>query len=122
MSTYSILVCTEPYKFEATDSMLKVCEALIKKGHNVRGIFFFGTGVYNLKKDISTGTSIRNIPEKIEKFCTQNNIPSVACSTWVSLTGLKEENFIKGATEEGLGDFSNWAIESDKLLIFGAGG
>ena len=122
MSIYSILVCTEPYKFEATDSMLKVCEALIKKGHNVRGIFFFGTGVYNLKKDISTGTSIRNIPEKIEKFCTQNNIPSVACSTWVSLTGLKEENFIKGATEEGLGDFSNWAIKSDKLLIFGAGG
>jgi sulfur relay (sulfurtransferase) complex TusBCD TusD component (DsrE family) len=102
--------------------MLKICESLIKKGHKIRGIFFFGTGVYNLKKDISSGASIRNIPEKIEKFCTLNKIPTVACSTWVSLTGLKEENFIEGATEEGLGDFSNWAVESDKLIIFGTGG
>jgi len=122
MSTYSILVSTEPYKFEAVDSMLKICEALINKGHTVKGIFFFGTGVYNLKKDISSGTSFRHVPKKIEEFCTQNNIPAVGCSTWVSLTGLKQENFIEGATEEGLGDFSNWGIESDKLIIFGTGG
>ena len=62
-----------------------------------------------------------NIPAKIEQFSNEHNIPVAGCSTWVSLTGIKEENFINGATEEGLGDFSNWSIESDKIIVFGTG-
>jgi len=122
MTTYSFFISTEPYKFEASDSLIEMCKALIMKGHSIKGLFFFGTGVYNIKGDISSGTSIRNIPKKLENFATENNIPVVGCSTWVSLTGLNESNFIAGATEEGLGDFSNWAVESDKLIVFGAGG
>jgi sulfur relay (sulfurtransferase) complex TusBCD TusD component (DsrE family) len=99
-----------------------MCKALRKKGHTIKGLFFFGTGVYNIKGDISSGSSIRNIPKKLENFATENNIPVVGCSTWVSLTGLNESNFITGATEEGLGDFSNWTVESEKLIVFGAGG
>ena len=122
MTTYSFFISTEPYKFEASDSLIEICKSLIKKGHTIKGFFFFGTGVYNIKGDISSGSSIRDIPKKLEKFVTENNIPAVGCSTWVSLTGLKESSFIEGATEEGLGDFSNWAVESDKLSVFGAGG
>lgn len=122
MTTYSMFISTEPYKFEATDSLIELCKSLIKKGHTIKGFFFFGTGVYNLKGDISCGSSIRDIPKKLEKFTTENNIPAVACSTWVSLTGIKKSNFIEGATEEGLGDFSNWVVESDKILVFGTGG
>ena len=122
MTIYSSFISTEPYKFEASDSLIEMCKALIKKGHSIKGLFFFGSGVYNIKGDISSGTSIRNIPKKLENFATENNIPAVGCSTWVSLTGLNEINFIAGATEEGLGDFSNWAVESDKLIVFGAGG
>jgi sulfur relay (sulfurtransferase) complex TusBCD TusD component (DsrE family) len=121
MTTYSFFISTEPYKFEASDSLIEMCKALTKKGHNIKGLFFFGTGVYNIKGDISSGSSIRNIPKKLEKFTTENNIPVVGCSTWVSLTGLKESDFIEGATEEGLGDLSNWVVESDKLIVFGAG-
>lgn len=122
MTTYTFFISTEPYKFEASDSLIEMCKSLTKKGHTIKGFFFFGTGVYNLKGDISSGSSIRNIPKKLEKFATENNIPVVGCSTWVSLTGLNESNFIAGATEEGLGDFSNWTVESDKLIVFGAGG
>ncbi|MFX0036745.1 MAG: DsrE/DsrF/TusD sulfur relay family protein [Candidatus Hermodarchaeota archaeon] len=121
MTTYTFFVSTEPYKFEAVDSLIEIGKAMIKKGNKIRGIFFFGTGVYNLKKDISCGTSIRNMPNKIQQFCLENNIPAAGCSTWVSITGLKQQDFIEGATEEGLGDFSNWAIESDKIIVFGAG-
>jgi len=121
MTTYSMFISTEPYKFEATDSLIELCKSLIKKGHVIKGFFFFGTGVYNLKGDISCGSSIRNVPKKLEKFTKDNNIPVVACSTWVSLTGIKEANFIEGATEEGLGDFSNWVVESDKIIVFGTG-
>lgn len=122
MSKYVFFISTEPYKFEAVDSLIEICKAIIRKGNTVKGLFFYGSGVYNLKKDISSGTTIRNIPKKLEKFCGENKIPVVGCSTWVSLTGLNESNFIDGATEEGLGDFSNWAIDSDKLIVFGTGG
>jgi sulfur relay (sulfurtransferase) complex TusBCD TusD component (DsrE family) len=122
MTTYTFFISTEPYKFEASDSMIQIAKALIKKGHNINGFFFYGSGVYNLKKEISCGSSIRNIPKKIEDFCKQNNIPIAGCSTWVSLTGLKEKDFIDGAVEEGLGDFSNWSVESNKVIVFGTGG
>jgi len=122
MSTYTFFVATEAYKFEATDSMLNIGEALIKKGHIIKGIFFFGSGVYNLKKDINCGTSMRNIPEKIKDFCAKNNIIVAGCSTWVSITGLQKSDFIDNAIIEGLGGLSEWVTESDKLLVFGAGG
>ncbi|MFX1572662.1 MAG: DsrE/DsrF/TusD sulfur relay family protein [Promethearchaeota archaeon] len=122
MSKYIFFISTEPYKYQSIDSMIELGKAAIRKGHEIKGIFFFGTGVYNLKKDISCGSSIRNIPEKIEQFSREYNIPVSGCSTWVSLTGLKESEFIEGATEEGLGDLSNWAINADKLIVFGAGG
>jgi sulfur relay (sulfurtransferase) complex TusBCD TusD component (DsrE family) len=122
MTTYTFFISTEPYKFEPTDSLIEIAKALIKKGHTVKGIFFYGSGVYNLKKEISCGSTIRNIPKKIEDFSREHSIPIAGCSTWVSLTGLKEAEFIEGAVEEGLGDFSNWSVESEKVIVFGAGG
>jgi len=122
MSKYVFFISTEPYKYQAVDSLIEIGKAVIRKGHEIAGIFFFGTGVYNLKKEISCGSSIRNIPEKIESFAFENKIPISGCSTWVSITGLKEPEFIEGATEEGLGDFSDWVINADKLIVFGAGG
>jgi sulfur relay (sulfurtransferase) complex TusBCD TusD component (DsrE family) len=122
MTSYTFFVSTEPYKFEAVDSLIEIGKAVLKKGNTIRGIFFFGTGVYNLKKDISCGNAIRNIPNKIQQFSQDNNIPVAGCSTWVSLTGLKQPEFIDGATEEGLGDFSDWTVQTDKLIVFGPGG
>jgi sulfur relay (sulfurtransferase) complex TusBCD TusD component (DsrE family) len=122
MTTYTFFISTEPYKFEVTDSLLKLSKAILKKGNKIKGFFFFGSGVYNLKGGISAGATIRNLPEKLQDFALENNIPLSGCSTWVSLTGLKATEFIKGATEEGLGDFSNWSAESDKIIVFGTGG
>ena len=62
MTTYSFLISTEPYKFEASDSLIEMSKSLIKKGHTIKGFFFFGSGVYNIKGDIRCGTSIRDIP------------------------------------------------------------
>jgi len=121
MTTYSFFISTEPYKFQVTDSLIELSKAMIAKGHQIKGFFFFGTGVYNLKKDISCGSSIRDVPKKIQDFALEYQIPVAGCSTWVSLTGLKEQDFIECATEEGLGDFSNWSIESDKIIVFGPG-
>ena len=89
MSKYVFFISTEPYKYQAVDSLIEIGKAVIRKGHEITGIFFFGTGVYNLKKEISCGSTIRNIPIKIEQFSKDNNIPVAGCSTLISITGLK---------------------------------
>lgn len=122
MKTYSIMISTEPYKFEATDTLLNLCKSILKKGNEIKGLFFYGSGVYNIKKDIETGITVRNLPSKLEEFIRENKINVAGCTTWIGLCGLKEECFIDGAKEEGLGELSNWTYESDKLIVFGTGG
>jgi sulfur relay (sulfurtransferase) complex TusBCD TusD component (DsrE family) len=122
MVIFTFVVCVEPYKFEALDTLLNLSEALIRKGHKILGIFFYGSGVYNVKGDINTGTSIRNLPKKLETFCESNNINISACSTWISITGLNPNDFITGACQVGLGGLSEWMANSDRVIVFGSGG
>jgi len=37
------VVCAEPYKYEAMDTMLNLAESIIKKGQKILGIFFYGS-------------------------------------------------------------------------------
>jgi len=116
------MVATEPYKFEAADTLINLGKAIIEKGNKLRGIFFYGSGVYNIKADIETGITVRNLPGKLQEFIDENKIEVAGCTTWIGLCGLKEECFIEGAKEEGLGELSSWTSESDKLIVFGTGG
>ena len=36
MPTYSILVSTEPYKYEVTDTLINLCEAILQKGNQIK--------------------------------------------------------------------------------------
>ena len=52
MVIFTFVVCSEPYKFEAIDTLINLGEAIIKKGHQILGIFLYGSGVYNVKGEI----------------------------------------------------------------------
>src|SRR5271157_4998354 len=121
MATFTFLLCTEPLKFEATDTVLNLAEAMLRKGHSICGIFLFGSGVYNMKKDIETGKTVRNLPKRLEDFCQEHDIEVVGCSTWIAATGIKPADRIDHSKEEGLGELSTWITTSDKLLVFGSG-
>jgi sulfur relay (sulfurtransferase) complex TusBCD TusD component (DsrE family) len=122
MVIFSFVVCAEPYKFEAIDTLLNLGEAVLIKGHKILGIFFYGSGVYNINKDVNVGSAIRNLPKRLEDFMKKHNLNISACSTWVSFTGLKGEKFIPGVCQEGLGGLSEWIAASDRVIMFGPGG
>ncbi|MFW9785384.1 MAG: DsrE/DsrF/TusD sulfur relay family protein [Candidatus Heimdallarchaeota archaeon] len=122
MVSFTFIVCAEPYKYEAIDTVINLGEAILKKGHQIIGIFFYGSGVYNIKEKKIKDTSVRNLSERLEKFCSANNTEFAACTTWTSLTGIKSEEFIHGANQEGLGGLSLMIAESDKVIFFGPGG
>ena len=121
MVVFTFVVCAEPYKFEAIDTMLNLGDAILKKGHQILGIFFYGSGVYNVKREINISSNMRNLPERLEKFIKKNNLNLSACSTWVSFTGLKTDDFIEEARQVGLGGLSEWMAESDRVIVFGPG-
>ena len=56
-----------------------------------------------MKEDIDTGNHIRNLPQKFSDFVKEHNIPVAGCTTWVGLAGIKEDTFIDGMKEQGLG-------------------
>lgn len=121
MLKFIFIVCTEPYKYEAMDTILNLGEAIINKGHQIVGIFFYGSGVYNLKGNRKLSDSIRNLTKKIQFFSENYNVKIAACSTWTSITGLKESDFIKNTCIEGLGGLSELITESDRVIFFGPG-
>ncbi len=121
MVVFTFVVCAEPYKFEAIDTMLNLGKAILKKGHQILGIFFYGSGVYNVKREINISSSMRNLPERLENFIKKNNLNLSVCSTWVNFTGLKSDDFIEGALQVGLGGLSEWMAESERVIVFGPG-
>lgn len=121
MVVFTFVVCAEPYKFEAIDTMLNLGEAILKKGHQILGIFFYGSGVYNIKREINISSNMRNLPERLENFIKKNNLNISVCSTWVNFTGLKSDDFIEEAHQVGLGGLSEWMAESDRVIVFGPG-
>ena len=121
MVVFTFVVCAEPYKFEAIDTMLNLGEAILKKGHQILGIFFYGSGVYNVKREINISSTMRNLPERLENFIKKNSLNLSACSTWVNFTGLKSDDFIEEARQVGLGGLSEWMAESDRVIVFGPG-
>ncbi len=121
MVVFTFVVCAEPYKFEAIDTMLNLGEAILKKGHQILGIFFYGSGVYNVKREINISSTMRNLPERLGNFIKENSLNLSVCSTWVNFTGLKPDDFIEEARQVGLGGLSEWMADSDRVIVFGPG-
>lgn len=122
MVVFTFVVCAEPYKFEAIDTLLNLANAVLHRGHTILGIFFYGSGVYNVKSDINVSSSMRNLPKRLEEFIKNNELEVSACSTWINFTGMKSDEFISGACQVGLGGLSDWMAKSDRVIIFGPGG
>ena len=122
MVSFTFVVCAEPYKYEAMDTVINLGEAIIKKGHNILGIFLYGSGVYNIKSKEITGDSVRDISKRLSNFCKKNETKLTACSTWISFTGIQPAEFTEGATQEGLGALSDLISRSERIIFFGPGG
>jgi sulfur relay (sulfurtransferase) complex TusBCD TusD component (DsrE family) len=122
MVSFTLVVCAEPYKYEAIDTVMNLGEALLNKGHEILGIFLYGSGVYNIKNREITSESVRNISDRLSKFRKNSNAKLAACSTWISFTGIQDQEFTEGALQEGLGGLSDMISRSDRVLFFGPGG
>lgn len=109
---------TEFLKHQQIYTMLNMIKAAKAKNHDIQGVFFFGTAVISLKKNVKLGKDTRNIPEAIGSLCKEN-VPVYACQTWADNYGVFSEDVAEGIQVLGLGKLSNMTYESDKLIVFG---
>jgi len=112
----AFVVLTEYLKHQSVYSLISLISAAKAKGHEVLGIFFFGSGVFNIHKGAHLGKSTRDIPTEL----TTLGVPIIACQTWADNYGIFPENAVEGADITGLGELSNITDEADKVIMFGA--
>ena len=121
MAKLAFLVQTEPYKFEAIDTLLNMVAAAKAKGHEILGVFFFGSGVYALQKRIDPGDTVRNLVNRIKEDLVETDIALIGCRTWLTTDGMFEANRLEKVRDEGLGSLTEITQQADKLIVFGPG-
>ena len=121
MVKFTLVLIAEPYKHEAADTMLNLAESILRKKHEIVGIFLYGSGVYLGKGERNLSKNSRDLTDRLREFVKKNNISLTACSTWINITGIKQAEFIEGLNQEGLGSLSNYMAQSDRIVVFGSG-
>jgi tRNA 2-thiouridine synthesizing protein D len=121
MVKFALVLIAEPYKHEAADTMLNLAESILRKGHEIVGIFLYGSGVYLGKGGRNLSKNSRDLPKRLSTFINENKINLTACSTWISITGIKQDEFVEGLNQEGLGRLSYYMAQSDRVVVFGSG-
>ena len=121
MAKIGFVIQTEPYKFQAVDTLFNMIDAARRKGHEILGVFFFGSGGYGVQKRIDPGATVRNLPEAIKTRLADQGIALIGCRTWLQTDGMSEEVRLESVRDEGLAALTEIAKEADKLIVFGAG-
>ncbi|RME87716.1 MAG: sulfurtransferase complex subunit TusD [Anaerolineae bacterium] len=115
---FSILVLESPYQRQAADSAYRFARAVLEKGHQIRGIFFYMNGVHNANK-YQKPPGERNLGTLWTQLQQEHNLDFVACiaaSTW---RGMNEDLALPGFRIAGLGQLALMIQESDRLVTFG---
>ena len=115
---FSILILEGPYHHESGDSAYRFVEAALRKGHEIRGIFFYHDGVYNVTKLMEPPSDDRNIAKRWSEIGAKG-IDIVVCIAAAKRRGITPEIIVPNTRISGLGQLLEMAVDSDRLVTFG---
>ncbi len=118
MVKFAFLVCTAPYTFQNTDTLLQMIDAASELGHSVVGVFFFVDGVINASRKIKVEKGVRDLPSKLQEIIRKGILVAV-CSACAEYRGLEEGDLANGIQYAGLMTFGDMVSTADKLITFG---
>jgi tRNA 2-thiouridine synthesizing protein D len=111
-----IMLVTGPYHREGTDTVIHFVRAALKKGHDIRGIFLFMDGVYNMNKNVKP-TGERNVVKMLDEI--GEKVPITVCAACGHFRGMKKEFSAQNMALGGLGELVQLTKECDRFLMFG---
>jgi tRNA 2-thiouridine synthesizing protein D len=110
----TIQVMSPPYTYEDLDTAIKIAEAGLKKGHEVR-IFLFSDAVLAVNTKVKPVRSDRIIPEKLKELIKQGLRVDI-CGICMDYRGLTADMIIEGANPSGLPELAQLIFTSDIFI------
>jgi tRNA 2-thiouridine synthesizing protein D len=114
----TILILEGSYNHQASDSAYQLVRAALANGHEIRGIFFYGDGVYNVNKVMEPPQDDRHIAGRWAELGAQG-IDIVVCIAAAKRRGIVDDLLVPHTRISGLGQLAKMAMESDRLVVFG---
>ncbi len=114
----TILIQEGPYNHEASDSAWQLIQAAMRNGHEIRGVFFYDDGVYNVTNRMDPPQDDRHISRRWQELGEQG-VDIVVCIAAAKRRGIVDELLVENTRISGLGQLAKMVIESDRLVVFG---
>ena len=76
---YVLLISAAPQSGEAAKSALRFAEALLKMGHHIERLFFYGDGIMNASNLTVMPQDEINLPAAWNALIEENGLSSVVC-------------------------------------------
>lgn len=115
---FTLLVLEGPYNHATTDSAYQLAQAVLKRGHEIHGVFFYHDGVYNVTNAADPPQDDRHIPKRWSELGAQG-IDIVVCIAAAKRRGITNDLLMPNTRISGLGQLAKMIIESDRLVVFG---
>ena len=114
----TILILEGPYNHQASDSAYQLVQAALATGHEIRGVFFYNDGVYNVSSQMAPPQDDRHIANRWAEL-GETGVDIVVCIAAAKRRGMVDENLVPNTRISGLGQLAKMTMESDRLVVFG---
>jgi tRNA 2-thiouridine synthesizing protein D len=129
--TYSLAVYGAPFSSQANQTAYAFAKSLISGGHTLERVFFYGDGVHTANALSVPPQDEANLTEAWQQLARENNVELIVCIAAALRRGLLDaeeaERYGKSACNlapefeiAGLGQLLEAAVNSDRLVTFGA--
>jgi len=114
----TILILEGPYNHQASDSAYQLVQAALATGHDIRGVFFYNDGVYNVSSQMAPPQDDRHIANRWAEL-GETGVDIVVCIAAAKRRGMVDENLVPNTRISGLGQLAKMTMEADRLVVFG---
>lgn len=115
---FGILILDGPYQHQAADSAYHFTKAVLDKGHEIVGIFFYQDGVINATKLMDVPQDDRHIGKRWSEMGAQG-VDLVACIGSAKRRGIINDIAMPNVRISGLGHLVEIIAQADRLITFG---
>ena len=127
---YVLLISAAPQSGEAAKSALRFAEALLKMGHHIERLFFYGDGIMNASSLTVMPQDETNLPAAWNALIEENGLSSVVCVSSAIRRGIVDSaearrhelpasSCYTSSAIGGLGQLIEALSNCDRTLSFG---
>ena len=127
---FTIVIYGAPYSSQAAHTALQFTRALLRDGHDIYRLFFFGDGVQNANRFAVVAQDEENLQQAWDRLIQDNELDSVVCVTSALKRGIIDaaeakrheldgSSITDSSHIAGLGQLIDATLNSDRVVNFG---